>query len=87
MELHNLTDTDNLNVVAFEKETMDKLGLIPEIAPRYRATYFSHIIGGYALLGITAIYGQKFLTRMLLKRLKNMECSIKIPQTLSVKIF
>ena len=48
MELHNLTDTDNLNVVAFEKETMDKLGLIPEIAPRYRATYFSHIIGGYA---------------------------------------
>lgn len=47
MELHNLTDTDNLNVVAFEKETMDKLGLIPEIAPRYRATYFSHIIGGY----------------------------------------
>ena len=26
MELHNLTDTDNLNVVAFEKETMDKLG-------------------------------------------------------------
>ena len=48
MELHNLTDTENLNVVAFEKETMDKLGLIPEIAPRYRATYFSHIIGGYA---------------------------------------
>ena len=26
MELHNLTDTENLNVVAFEKETMDKLG-------------------------------------------------------------
>lgn len=48
MELHNLTDTDNLDVVAFEKETMDRLGLIPEIAPRYRATYFAHIIGGYA---------------------------------------
>ena len=27
---------------------MDKLGLIPEIAPRYRATYFNHIVGGYA---------------------------------------
>lgn len=27
---------------------MDKLGLIPEIAPRYRTTYFNHIIGGYA---------------------------------------
>lgn len=48
MELHNLTDTDNLDVVAFEKEAMDRLGLIPEIAPRYRATYFAHIIGGYA---------------------------------------
>ena len=26
----------------------EKLGLIPEIAPRYRVTYFNHIIGGYA---------------------------------------
>ncbi len=48
MELHNLTDTEGLDVVAFEKQAMDKLGLIPEIAPRYRATYFAHIIGGYA---------------------------------------
>lgn len=48
MNLHNLTDTTDLDVVAFEKEAMDRLGLIPEIAPRYRTTYFSHIIGGYA---------------------------------------
>ncbi|MEG1685181.1 MAG: M3 family metallopeptidase [Bacteroides sp.] len=48
MNLHNLTNADNLNVVAFEKTAMDKLGLIPEIAPRYRTTYFNHIIGGYA---------------------------------------
>ena len=48
MNLHNLTDTTGLDVVAFEKEAMDRLGLIPEIAPRYRTTYFSHIIGGYA---------------------------------------
>lgn len=48
MELHNLTQIDQLNVVEFEKQAMDKLGLIPEIAPRYRATYFSHILGGYA---------------------------------------
>ncbi len=48
MKLHNLTDTKNLNVASYEKETMDKLGLIPEIAPRYRITYFNHIIGGYA---------------------------------------
>lgn len=48
MNLHNLTDTTGLDVIAFEKEAMDRLGLIPEIAPRYRTTYFSHIIGGYA---------------------------------------
>lgn len=48
MELHSLKDASNLDVVAFEKEAMDKIGLIPEIAPRYRVTYFNHIIGGYA---------------------------------------
>ena len=37
-----------LEIVAYEKEAMDQLGLIPEIAPRYRTTYFNHIIGGYA---------------------------------------
>lgn len=48
MSLHNITDTKDLDIMAFEKETMNKLGLIPEIAPRYRVTYFNHIIGGYA---------------------------------------
>jgi len=48
MEFHNLKDAKNLDVVDFEKKVMDKYGLIPEIAPRYRATYFNHIIGGYA---------------------------------------
>ena len=48
MNLHTLTNTDNLDVVAYEKEAMDKLGLIPAIAPRYRTTYFNHIVGGYA---------------------------------------
>lgn len=48
MSLHNLTSTKDLDVLAFEKKTMDNLKLIPEIAPRYRVTYFNHIIGGYA---------------------------------------
>lgn len=48
MELHNLTQTEQIDPIAFEKEVMDKLKLIPEIAPRYRVTYFNHIIGGYA---------------------------------------
>ena len=37
------------DVESFEKAAMDKIGLIPEIAPRYRSTYFSHIFsGGYS---------------------------------------
>lgn len=48
MNLHNLTDMQDFDVEKFEKEAMDSLGLIPEIAPRYRTTYFNHIIGGYA---------------------------------------
>lgn len=48
MELHNLKDANNFDILAFEKKAMDKIGLIPEIAPRYRCTYFNHIIGGYA---------------------------------------
>lgn len=48
MSLHNLKDVNNLDVIAYEKEAMNRLGLIAEIAPRYRTTYFNHIIGGYA---------------------------------------
>ena len=48
MNLHTMTDVKNLDMLAFEKEAMNKLNLIPEIAPRYRVTYFNHIIGGYA---------------------------------------
>ena len=47
IELHTLTSTEGLDVVDFEKTVMDKLGLIKEIAPRYRVTYFNHIMGGY----------------------------------------
>jgi peptidyl-dipeptidase Dcp (EC 3.4.15.5). Metallo peptidase. MEROPS family M03A len=48
MNLHMLEDVKNSDMIFYEKEAMDKLGLIPEIAPRYRITYFNHIIGGYA---------------------------------------
>ena len=48
MDLHTVTDVKNMDMLSFEKEAMDKLNLIPEIAPRYRVTYFNHIIGGYA---------------------------------------
>ncbi|MCR5013289.1 MAG: M3 family metallopeptidase [Bacteroidales bacterium] len=49
MKLHELTDVENLDVDAFEKQQMDAIGLIPEILPRYRSTNFAHIFnGGYS---------------------------------------
>jgi len=44
MDLHSKPFTGD--VLAFEKASMDSIGLIPEMAPRYRATYFSHIFSG-----------------------------------------
>ena len=47
MDLH--TQPFNGDVDASEKASMDKIGLIDEIIPRYRSTYFSHIFsGGYS---------------------------------------
>ncbi len=49
MDYHTLTDATNLDVDEFEKSSMDKIGLIDEIIPRYRSTYFQHIFsGGYS---------------------------------------
>ncbi|MGE0078913.1 MAG: M3 family metallopeptidase [Bacteroidales bacterium] len=47
MDYHTLTaDKAKISdIVAFEKASMDKVGLIPEIWPRYRTTYFNHIFG------------------------------------------
>lgn len=49
MEYHALTEVADLDIHDFEKRAMDKYGLIPEIKPRYRSTYFNHIwASGYA---------------------------------------
>ncbi len=49
MNYHTLTEKQDINVREFEKNAMDKIGLISEIIPRYRSTYFSHIFsGGYS---------------------------------------
>jgi peptidyl-dipeptidase Dcp len=49
LEYYGLTEPKLVNVEEFEKQAMDKIGLIPEILPRYRSTYFSHVFsGGYA---------------------------------------
>ena len=47
MAWHNLESAANVNVTQFENKVMADIGLIPEILPRYRSTYFSHIHGGY----------------------------------------
>jgi peptidyl-dipeptidase Dcp len=43
MDWHTLTKAKAPDVLKFEKTSMDRLGLIPEIIPRYRTTYFRHI--------------------------------------------
>ncbi|HLU61697.1 MAG TPA: M3 family metallopeptidase [Gammaproteobacteria bacterium] len=36
-------------LIAFEKQALEKAGVaLDEVPPRYRSTYFSHIIGGYS---------------------------------------
>ncbi len=49
MDYHTRTTTDDIDVEAFETESLERMGLIPEIIVRYRSTYFNHIFsGGYA---------------------------------------
>ena len=50
MEYHMLTDYTNFEANTFEKSVADKIGLIPQIAFRYRGPYFNHVFsGGYAV--------------------------------------
>ena len=50
MDWHTLSSDQELkDVNDFETKSMTKYGLIDEIAPRYRSTYFAHIFsGGYS---------------------------------------
>ncbi len=52
MDYNTVTNPVIDDVRAFEKKSMDKIGLIDEILPRYRSTYFQHSFGG----GYTAGY-------------------------------
>lgn len=44
---HNVSEAKDIDILKFEKDYFDKIGLIPEIVSRYRSTYFAHIMGGY----------------------------------------
>ncbi len=44
LDFHTISAQDSIaDVMAFEKASMDKIGLIDQIVPRYRSTYFGHI--------------------------------------------
>lgn len=49
MRYHTISELKDLDVIQFEETAMDEVGLIDEIIPRYKSTYFSHIFsGGYS---------------------------------------
>ena len=49
MKWHELTSAEGLDPMAFEAQACAEMGLIDEIIPRYRSTYFAHIFsGGYS---------------------------------------
>lgn len=49
MDWHTLTTMTDLDPTEFEATSMTKIGLIPEIIPRYNSYYFNHIFsGGYS---------------------------------------
>jgi peptidyl-dipeptidase Dcp len=53
MDYHVLNNVpEKLDVLKFETESMRKIGLLKQIPPRYRSTYFGHTMGG----GYTAGY-------------------------------
>ena len=50
MDIHSLQSTEAISASEFEREALtDRRGLISQIEPRYKYTYFSHIFdGGYS---------------------------------------
>ncbi|NLP09232.1 M3 family metallopeptidase [bacterium] len=49
MDWHTLREPIEHDATLFEQQSLARIGLIPEIAPRYRSPYFRHIFsGGYS---------------------------------------
>ena len=43
MDYHMLTQVDTIDVNKFEAESLERMGMIPEIIVRYRSTFYNHI--------------------------------------------
>ncbi len=49
MKWHELESIEGIDIEQFERKVCQQIGLIPEIVPRYRTTYFNHIFSsGYS---------------------------------------
>ncbi len=49
MNWHTIKSVEGIDVLAFEQQAVKNMGLIDEIIPRYRSTYFNHIFNsGYS---------------------------------------
>jgi len=46
MNWHMLNNVADIDVIKFEEMSLNKIGLIPEVASRYQSTNFNHIFGG-----------------------------------------
>jgi len=52
IEYHVLSSGEQIeDIKAFEQKTMDKIGAIRQIPPRYLSTYFAHVFGGEYAVG------------------------------------
>ncbi len=48
MDYHTTPEPQSIEIPIFEEKSMSAIGLIPQIPPRYRSTYFQHTMtGGY----------------------------------------
>ncbi len=49
MDWHTLSETKETDATAFEKATLERIGMPAQIVPRYRSPYFQHVFaGGYS---------------------------------------
>lgn len=49
MDWHTVAEAEEFDAEKFESDSLNRIGLIPEIVVRYRSPYFSHIFsGGYS---------------------------------------
>ena len=46
MDYHVISEHMTMDVNEFEKKSMDKIGLISQIEPRYKSTFYNHIFAG-----------------------------------------